>query len=61
MSKAVLLDAGPLGMVSNPNDTADNRRCQEWATNLHRKGTVVCVPEIADYETRRELVVSLEY
>ena len=56
MSKAVLLDACTLGMVSNPNDTADNLACQEWALDLHRKGVSVCIPEIADYEIRRELI-----
>jgi hypothetical protein len=58
MKKVVLLDACTLGMVSNPNDSADNLRCQGWAMDLHRKGTVVCIPEIADYETRRELIRS---
>ncbi len=56
MNKVVLLDACTLGMVSNPNDSQDNRRCQEWAMDLHRKGTSVCIPEIADYEIRRELI-----
>ncbi len=30
MSKLILLDAGPLGMISNPNATGVNRECYEW-------------------------------
>ena len=56
MNKVVLLDTSTLGMVSNPNDTPANRECREWALNLSQKGTCVCVPEISDYETRRELI-----
>jgi len=56
MSRIVLLDACTLGKVSNPNDTEENRRCREWSLDLRRKGTSVRVPEIADYEIRRELI-----
>jgi hypothetical protein len=56
VNKAVLLDTGPLGMVTHPDDGPDERRCLEWATNLRRKGVLMVVPEIADYELRRELI-----
>jgi len=56
MSKIVLLDAGPLGMVSNPNATGVNRECFEWMEGLLVNGFQVRVPEIADYEVRRELL-----
>jgi len=53
MSKVVLLDTGPLGMVSHPKP---NRDIVEWLKNLLRSGAEVLVPEIADYEVRRELL-----
>ena len=52
----VLLDAGPLGRVSNPNASPANRECYEWMESLVSKGAEVCLPEIADYEVRRELL-----
>lgn len=52
----VLLDAGPLGMLSNPNASPANRECFQWMESLLVQGTPVCVPEIADYEVRRELL-----
>ena len=56
MSIIVLLDAGPLGMISNPKATAVNRECYEWVESLVVNGAQVFVPEIADYEVRRELL-----
>lgn len=54
MSKLVLLDAGPLGMISHPR--ADkNREILEWVTHTLQNGHKIVVPEIADYEIRREL------
>ncbi|HJY84105.1 MAG TPA: nuclease [Candidatus Binatia bacterium] len=53
MSKVVLLDAGPLGMVTHPRK---NPEIKAWLQQLLRRGVVVMVPEIADYEVRRELL-----
>jgi hypothetical protein len=53
MSKVVLLDTGPLGMVSHPRP---NRDVVDWVRNLLQSGAEVLVPEIADYEVRRELL-----
>ncbi len=52
----VLLDAGPLGMLSNPNASVANRECYRWMESLIVKGIQVCVPEITDFEVRRELL-----
>lgn len=52
----VLLDAGPLGMLSNPNASPANRECYQWLESLISRGAEVCLPEIADYEVRRELL-----
>ncbi len=53
MSKVVLLDTGPLGMVSHPRP---NRDVVEWVRELLLSGSEILVPEIADYEVRRELL-----
>ncbi|CBN54393.1 MULTISPECIES: hypothetical protein [Kamptonema] len=53
MSKIVLLDAGPLGMISHPRN---NPEIKFWLENLLRAGISVKVSEVADYEVRRELL-----
>lgn len=56
MSKVVLLDSGPLGMVTNPKATPLSLECQLWVASLEPKGYKLILPEIADYEVRRELL-----
>jgi predicted nucleic acid-binding protein len=56
MSKLILLDSGPLGIISNPNKSEISIACQEWATAHYQQGNVIVIPEIADYEVRRELL-----
>jgi predicted nucleic acid-binding protein len=52
----IVLDAGPVGMLSNPSGGQGNIRCREWLNSLPADRVLVCVPEIADYEIRRELL-----
>ena len=56
MSRVVFLDAGPLGLVTNPNRSASSKACASWLQSLLAGGARVVVPEIADYEVRRELL-----
>jgi predicted nucleic acid-binding protein len=57
MSRMVILDSGPLGMVTNPKTTsAECQECKVWLDNLPLKGYEVVLSEIADYEVRRELL-----
>ena len=56
MSKAVVLDAGPLGLATNPNLSPEASACTQWLTSLLAADVEVCLPEIADYEVRRELL-----
>jgi hypothetical protein len=56
VSLVVLLDAGPLGMVTNPRATPQTDAVASWLEELVRRGTEIVVPEIADYEVRRELL-----
>lgn len=50
-----MLDAGPLGLVTHPR-VEQNREAALWMRGLLAAGVSVRVPEIADYEVRRELL-----
>jgi predicted nucleic acid-binding protein len=52
----VLLHTGPLGLVTNPNPREDGVACNRWLRRLSNSGVRVIIPEIADYELRRELL-----
>lgn len=52
----VLLDSGPLGRITNPRGTPVNAQCRQWLVSLLTSGIRALVPEIADYEIRRELL-----
>jgi predicted nucleic acid-binding protein len=56
LSAAVFLDAGPLGLLTNPNNNAQALTCRAWLASLRAAGRQVVVPEITDYEVRRELI-----
>jgi predicted nucleic acid-binding protein len=56
MSRIVFLDSGPLGMICHPRGQSRNLRCIQWARNRALAGTKIVIPEIADYELRRELI-----
>ncbi len=52
----ILLDTGPLGMVTNPNSNPKNLACTTWLLAQARAKHRIIIPEIADYELRRELL-----
>lgn len=54
MSRIVVLDSGPLGMVAHPRP---NPQIARWLLTLVQTETTIVVPEIADYEVRRELLL----
>jgi predicted nucleic acid-binding protein len=56
MSLIVLLDASPLGMITNPKSSPENEACKNWLARLASNGAEIVIPEIADYEVRRELL-----
>ena len=56
MSTLILLDSGPLGIISNPNKSQIITECRKWVRTQQAHGNVLIVPEIADYEVRRELL-----
>jgi predicted nucleic acid-binding protein len=53
LANRIVLDTGPLGKISHPRP---NREIANWLEGLLRQGVTVYIPEIADYEVRRELI-----
>jgi predicted nucleic acid-binding protein len=51
-----VLDAGPLGLVTNPKLSAESEACAHWLQSHIVSGSRTIIPEIADYEVRRELL-----
>lgn len=56
MNYLVLLDAGPLGMITNPRESEKTRACKNWIEGILAAGVNIMIPEGADYEVRRELI-----
>jgi predicted nucleic acid-binding protein len=56
VNDVVVLDATPLGLLANPNHTHGPVACRRWVAALQAAGRQVILPEIADYEIRRELL-----
>jgi len=53
MTWAILLDTGPLGQITHPKAKP---KIEKWLKSLRQNVTVLRVPEISDYELRRELI-----
>jgi predicted nucleic acid-binding protein len=56
MSKVILLDSAPVGLITNPKATLLALECQQWFLSLLQRGYQIILPEIIDYEIRRELL-----
>ena len=57
MSRVVVLDSSPLGLLCAPiKKGGEAAQCARWLAGLMSKGVRIVVPEIADYEVRRELI-----
>jgi predicted nucleic acid-binding protein len=54
--RAVFLDSSPLGIVTQKQGIPEADACRQWVRTLGRAGVRIFVPEIADYEIRRELI-----
>lgn len=51
-----MLDSGPLGLLVYPKGLPEAHNCNQWLERLISGGQRVVVPEIVDYELRRELL-----
>ena len=56
MTLAVLLDSAPLGLLTAPPRRPQTLACSQWLAGLIAAGVRIVVPEITDYELRRELL-----
>ena len=43
-------------MITNPKGNSDCQACQQWLRTRQRLGDRIVLPEICDYELRRELI-----
>jgi predicted nucleic acid-binding protein len=57
LSRAILLDTNILGYITNPKSSSTIvKECQQWFRRLLELGEIFILPEISDYELRRELI-----
>jgi hypothetical protein len=54
VSLVVFLDPGPLGLLAHPRTSPLPTACRQWLASLVAVNRRIIVPEIADYEVRRE-------
>jgi hypothetical protein len=57
MNRIIVLDTGVLGLVAHPHDTPESMKGRQWMKALMAEGDEFVLPEIADYELRRELLL----
>ncbi len=56
MIATIVLDSGPLGLLAERPGLRIADDCRAWLESHVQQGTIALVPEIADYEVRRELL-----
>ena len=56
MTLHILLDSNPLGLVSTPTRNTDAIAITNWTTDCLAAGSKIYIPEVIDYELRRELL-----
>lgn len=56
MARFILLDSAPLSSMANPARTPQVRALVQWARDCDAAGHQIIIPEIVDYEVRRELL-----
>jgi predicted nucleic acid-binding protein len=54
----IFLDSGPLSLLTQRHGVKAADECRSWMTDHLKRGTAIAVPEIVDYELRRELIRS---
>jgi predicted nucleic acid-binding protein len=56
MHRLIILDSAPVGLITNPKASPLALQCQAWLLSLLQSGDLAILPEIVDYEIRRELL-----
>ncbi|MCW3059786.1 MAG: hypothetical protein JWQ02_1607 [Capsulimonas sp.] len=52
----IFLDSSPLGVLSHPSQSAEVVGITAWAVSCLAAGHLLYIPEVIDYEVRRELI-----
>ena len=60
MSKHILLDSQPLGLISTPMRGTAPTAITNWTRACLAAGHEIYIPEVIDYELRRELLRALK-
>ncbi|MBV9849322.1 MAG: nuclease [Armatimonadetes bacterium] len=55
MSRTIVLDTGPLGLVTKHRGIPEAEACRQWIADCIHHGSSVLVPALAYYEVCREL------
>jgi predicted nucleic acid-binding protein len=56
VARIIILDSGPLGLAARRPGLAQVQQCLAWLNALDQAGATIAIPEIADFEVRRELL-----
>ncbi len=56
MSRVIVLDSGPVGLLTASPKKSSAKECGRWLASLLAANNRVILPEIVDYEIRRELL-----
>lgn len=56
MTRCIVLDSAPVGLLSNPARTEEVVAITNWSLECLAAGHQLYVPEVIDYEVRRELL-----
>jgi predicted nucleic acid-binding protein len=56
VSQVLFLDSGPLGLITQPQRSAEVLAITEWLSRCLLSGSMVIVPAIVYYELKRELL-----
>ena len=56
MSRIIILDSGPVGLLAQRKTILQAERCRAWFRKLTVRGERFILPDIVDYEVRRELL-----
>jgi len=56
--RVIMLDSGPLGLISNSRGGEATRHCNRWLDRLRDNGVRIVISAIVEFEVRRELVLA---
>jgi len=50
----IFLDTSILGYITHPHGSEESNACMAWLRDCLERGATVCLPEVCDYELRRD-------